>query len=958
MMIHNNKEDTPTKVPFDLTALLFVLLVMGLAAAAIFEVVNPAAEAYLSSLLIEIIPFQEIISYSISQEMLFTEVGQSIIKPYFSIEWLFKGPGFLVKLMLFPLTVFLATFIMLLKKTKIHRSYKLQDLSQIDPELEESFKELVNEMGIIKAPIFYWSPRETREAFVFRGFGPYKICFTKGMIDCFKNRRKQLEAVAAHELGHIVNKDVTRTEIAESLVKSYFTLWIVVALLQAGGSLGMHLVFQQSSIAMDISFAISLISLGFIYVILNILSRIRQKYADAQVVKLGRQEDLQEALSYLATAYAAGEVAELQGARRLAFGFFKNINQEIPSFNVIKQWILSPDPTIWERMETVVNPAVLQQPVRSLSLAAGFIVFSLTGVLPLSPLAGIILAWFLASLLVGAGISTAMSNGLRGKNLLHILKLSSTHLILCGTGYFLGSLLFSLTNHLASSMPIPTEIAENMLKVEGLVSPSLASLSSAALESLQNTIYFLPGLVLGLVIVSAGWPAVSWLSHKMAILFKHSLLNTGLYSLTGLFLTGIFFYSSTGVFLGASYFAEGYREQIIRLTPVPISTPGDPHGVSSLPINNYISPAIIEKALNDAAYLYEKSISTSPDFIWPYIQLAQIYLLRGDINETIELLTQEPLENKQSSIAFTLRGIAYNAAGQKEKAIQDYSTAIKLDPESFAPYKMRAEIIFDKGKHEEAIEAFSRVLDVYPKSQAAYTRRAVNYMILENYEEAIDDFAMAIVLWDRNFNKVTEDFNYLVNQHLLSIDHAASYEPNLHWYSLSIKVLQMNLFSQVASGETLVHPYRQLYHQQYLYLMKGHCYNQLKQYESAQKNFEKATIPPDNARANDYSAGLAFLYLKEYDEAVSKLSNALLEYRNLNFIPNYMPYIKELLFYRGTAYTLKGNVTAALADFAECLDLPPGTPDKDILHMIKPELDEQVYLKLKNQVEKNFSEIN
>ncbi len=154
-------------------------------------------------------------------------------------------------------------------------------------------------MEIEKAPVFYWSPKETLEAFVFRGVGPYKICFTQGLIDCFKGRIEQLEAVAAHELGHIANKDVTRIEIAESLIKAYFTLWLLIAFFQILGTLGLYLFFQQRSVALDVSFAISLLSLGVIYVIMNILSRVRQKYADAQVVKLGRQEDLKGALSWI-----------------------------------------------------------------------------------------------------------------------------------------------------------------------------------------------------------------------------------------------------------------------------------------------------------------------------------------------------------------------------------------------------------------------------------------------------------------------------------------------------------------------------------------------------------------------------------------------------------------------------------------------------------------------------------
>ncbi len=48
-------------------------------------------------------------------------------------------------------------------------------------------------------------------------------------------------------------------EISESLVKAYFTLWLLIASLQVLGSVGLFIVFQQRSVALDISFAFSLI---------------------------------------------------------------------------------------------------------------------------------------------------------------------------------------------------------------------------------------------------------------------------------------------------------------------------------------------------------------------------------------------------------------------------------------------------------------------------------------------------------------------------------------------------------------------------------------------------------------------------------------------------------------------------------------------------------------------------
>jgi len=896
----------------DLTALLFILLILGLAGAAIFEVANPAAEAYLSSLLIE----------------------ETLLPRSFTLEWLFAVPGFMIKFMLFPLTACLALLLMLIKPAGLLRSYKLEELSGREPELAQRFKALLGEMGIGVAPLFYWSPKDTQEAFVFKGFGPYRICFTRGLMECFKGRTKQLEAIAAHELAHIANKDVTRTEIAESLVKAYFSLWVLIAFFQVLGSLGLFIFFQQRSVALDISFAVSLVSLGVIYVIMNILSRFRQKYADARVVKLGRQEDLKGALSWLAAFQAAGGAANLRGARRLAFGSIaRAVSRELPGSATIKQWLFAPDPTIWERLEAVINPAALYRPVWSLSLAAGFIVFGLTGTLPLSPLAGSILPWSLASILVGAGLAPAI----RQKGAWRRAYLLVSHLVLCSGGFFVAHFLSSLTKNLAYSMPVPTEIAENVLRIEGLASPSPASFSAAAVEAWQNAIHFLPGLLAGLLIVLAAWGAVSRLAGKLRLklFFSRPFPGRGLYSLGGLLLAGVFVFSSSSTFLGAYYFAEGYRTQVLGLTPAQVS----PGGHSP----NYIPQERVDSTLEYATRLYEQSIDANPEFMWPYIQLAQIYLLKGAYYEAVDLLSREPLLDRQSSVAYTLRGIAHNAAGRPEEAIGDYTEAISFDPDNLAAYTKRADLYFKRGDFELAAADLTRAIEINPGDQSAYVMRATSYANQGRYEAALEDYGKAAGLLDDGVLPLPDpdmDFNYRINLHLFAVAQAASYEMELAWYSLAVSVLQMDIFSQLISGERPQKTIETWFPLQFLYLKIGLCHSDLGRHDLAAEYYRKATVPPDRYPiGHDLSAGRAFLLLGKYDQAIEMLD------RSINFSPE----VKELYYYRGLALTYSGNIKAAFADFATFLGLAPGSPERYILARIKPHLPQEAVLLLEGR---------
>ena len=62
-----------------------------------------------------------------------------------------------------------------------------------------------------------------------------------------------------------------------------------------------------------------------------------------------------------------------------------------------------------------------------------------------------------------------------------------------------------------------------------------------------------------------------------------------------------------------------------------------------------------------------------------------------------------PLDGETASVIFIKRGVAYTQIGDLDKALQDFTSAIKFDPEEPASYSDRAAIERTKGRYAETI---------------------------------------------------------------------------------------------------------------------------------------------------------------------------------------------------------------------------------------------------------------
>lgn len=92
----------------------------------------------------------------------------------------------------------------------------------------------------------------------------------------------------------------------------------------------------------------------------------------------------------------------------------------------------------------------------------------------------------------------------------------------------------------------------------------------------------------------------------------------------------------------------------------------------------------------------------------------------------------------KSSDAYKTRMTHFN------KAIEDYSIAIKLDPWFEGGYKSRGRVYILIGEYDKAIEDFNKILSFSPNNADALNNRGIAYIYTKKYSEAVVDFTNAV----------------------------------------------------------------------------------------------------------------------------------------------------------------------------------------------------------------------
>lgn len=119
---------------------------------------------------------------------------------------------------------------------------------------------------------------------------------------------------------------------------------------------------------------------------------------------------------------------------------------------------------------------------------------------------------------------------------------------------------------------------------------------------------------------------------------------------------------------------------------------------------------------------------------------------RAALREYSRLIAAEP----HFAVLYTLRGEAYYALDDLPKAVDDYTSAIKLDDFQDKAYFGRGMALGRMGRVEEAIADLSVFILRHPTDSVAYTKRGVRNIWRNNLVEAERDLSRAIQLEPTN----------------------------------------------------------------------------------------------------------------------------------------------------------------------------------------------------------------
>ena len=116
---------------------------------------------------------------------------------------------------------------------------------------------------------------------------------------------------------------------------------------------------------------------------------------------------------------------------------------------------------------------------------------------------------------------------------------------------------------------------------------------------------------------------------------------------------------------------------------------------------------------------------------------------RGDYDRAISDFTQAIRLDPNSATAYNNRGLTYDTKGDYDKALADYTQAIRLDPNSATTYANRSDVYNYKGEYDRAIADCNQVIRLDPKNASAYNNRGIAYYHKKDYDRAIADFTQA-----------------------------------------------------------------------------------------------------------------------------------------------------------------------------------------------------------------------
>lgn len=273
-----------------------------------------------------------------------------------------------------------------------------------------------------------------------------------------------------------------------------------------------------------------------------------------------------------------------------------------------------------------------------------------------------------------------------------------------------------------------------------------------------------------------------------------------------------------------------------------------PHNLTPLFGLAYL--AMRRNRFGEAEELFRDAVSRRPATPVPFYHLAILLLHRGEAREAIKLLRTAVRHNVRSAALYQVLGVAYALAGNNERSVTAFKTALTLSPNLNEALKALANTFLKINQVDGAIEILTKYLDRAPEDRNARLSLARAYLAKQRHVAARAQLMQVFESCSSNTEAVGQcselsndiGFTYYMEGELRAAE---------NWFQKAIRYSRKH--------GTL--PYRNL----------AHLYTAQQKYKEALDTLRECSEIFGDDEITATSRGFLYGHLGEYDQAIAEL---------------------------------------------------------------------------------------
>ena len=333
---------------------------------------------------------------------------------------------------------------------------------------------------------------------------------------------------------------------------------------------------------------------------------------------------------------------------------------------------------------------------------------------------------------------------------------------------------------------------------------------------------------------------------------------------------------------------------------------------------------------DEADEYYSDLIRKDREDAQPWLRRAWARFFNDDLDGAFSDSTRA-IDLEATANAYSVRARVLAVQEHRDRAVEDFGTAIRLDPGAAAEaYLYRAEVLGEQGKLDGAISDFGESIRLKPSAEA-YWNRARVYMMKKDYEPALEDADEAVRLAPDAFLPHATRGGVLaamrrLGEAIKELSRALELPPPKQRDLVEVYSNRAVAWRETREpGKALldldealrIDPENAAAHYN-----RGLARGDLGEHQGAIEDFEAALLVPDKHIKALNGLGHEWLALGKLDKAIDKFSRAI------ELDANYV----DAHYNRALAWTRKEEFDRALVDVREAIRLMPDEYDAQILY--------------------------